>query len=54
MKINKISILLMLICQFLIGQNDNKYAGFIKLKDTLLIKYKLEFKEDKGAIRVLA
>ena len=50
MKINKISILLMLICQFLIGQNDNKYAGFIKLKDTLLIKYKLEFKEDKGAI----
>lgn len=34
----------------MLGQNNNKYTGFIKIQDTLLIKYKLEFIEDNGTI----
>lgn len=50
MKILKIFLFLVLTSQFLLGQNNNKYAGFIKIQDTLLIKYKLEFIEDNGTI----
>lgn len=50
MKFLKIFLFLVLTSQFLLGQNYNKYAGFIKLQDTLLIKYKLEFSEDNGTI----
>ena len=50
MKILKIFLFLVLISQFLFGQNNNKYTGFIKIQDTLLIKYKLEFIEDNGTI----
>ncbi|TCK69067.1 hypothetical protein DFQ05_0579 [Winogradskyella wandonensis] len=32
------------------SQNPNKFAGFIKLQDTLLIKYKVEFNEDNGLV----
>ena len=50
MKILKIFLFLVLTSQFLFGQNNNKYTGFIKIQDTLLIKYKLEFIEDNGTI----
>lgn len=50
MKILKIFLFLVLTSQFLLGQNNNKYTGFIKIQDTLLIKYKLEFIEDNGTI----
>lgn len=32
------------------AQNDNKFMGFVKIQDTLLIPYKLEFAENNGVI----
>ena len=35
---------------FAYGQDTNKFMGFIKIQDTLVIKYKLEFAENDGKI----
>lgn len=50
MKFIKVFLFALIVCQFAQGQNENKYVGFIKLKDTLLIKYRLEFTESNGKI----
>lgn len=50
MKIIKVQFIFLFFCQFIFGQNENKYAGFIKIQDTLVIKYKIEFSESKGKI----
>ncbi|MUU77418.1 hypothetical protein [Winogradskyella endarachnes] len=50
MKFFKVLLFTLIVCQFTESQNENKYVGFIKLKDTLLIKYRLEFSESNGEI----
>lgn len=50
MKFIKFFLFALIVCQFAQSQNENKYVGFIKLKDTLLIKYRLEFSESNGKI----
>lgn len=49
---NRIKFLFILIflSQAIQGQNSNKFAGFIKLQDSLFIKYKIEFNATDGKV----
>ncbi|RNC87132.1 MAG: hypothetical protein ED556_06835 [Winogradskyella sp.] len=44
------SFLLILVAFSLTAQDANKFMGFVKLNDTLLITYKLEFDINKGKV----
>ena len=50
MKFLKILIVSIIFCQIIYSQNENKYVGLIKIKDTLMIKYRVEFDESDGVI----
>ncbi|SHH49664.1 hypothetical protein [Winogradskyella jejuensis] len=50
MKYFNFFLVLFLFCHISQGQEKNRFAGFIKIQDTLLIKYKIEFQENGGLI----
>lgn len=50
MKNIKSLILVLLVGFGAYSQNTNKYIGFIKVQDSLVIKYRLEFTESNGQI----
>lgn len=50
MKFIKLVVVALVFAYSVTGQNTNKFAGILTLQDTLVITYKIEFKESQGKI----